>query len=300
MKNTAKFLLAASLLTAAGAASAGEFVTVEIKGRVQGLYDPDNVLGGQVTEGQLVTGEYKYDIHTPDQAVSPYSGGYHMPDATMKLVVGSLVFQSAAEAPFGMVSRAASVAAIGGESPPEFRVMSYTNQPLPNGATVERFEFEFRDSTGQQPATDALPSAAPNLHSFDYHSAFVYGELNGHSYSMRVEIESTYSDGMTSDLVISPGKSTFVSGQRFDVALVLPAGSQIAHATASLDGQPLPMSFPGSCNLAPPNLQNRPTIICPDAHLQLPEAAGQYRIHWEVELIDGTSIGHPVEWTFIE
>lgn len=298
MKHGAKFLLGVTLLAAAGAASAGEFLTVQIKGRVAGLYDPHNVLGGQVAENQLVTGEYKYDIHVPDQGVDPYVGAYHMPDATMKLVAGPLVFES--DQPAGMIIRDVMVEASGGYNQPSIRVMSGTNKLLPNGATVEWFKFEFRDSTGQAPATDALPSVAPNLHDFDEHSVYVSGELNGQPYSMRVEIESTYSDGMESDLLISPGKSTFVSGQRFDVALLLPPGTQIAHASSSLDGQPLSMSFPGSCYLAPPNSQNRPTIVCPDAHLQLPPAAGQYRVDWEIELIDGTTIGNPVEWTVIQ
>jgi hypothetical protein len=296
MKNTARLLLAVTALTAA-TASAGEFVTVEVKARVEAIYDPGNVLGEQLVSGQPVTGAYRYDIHAPDQATDPYMGGYIQPEASLRLTVGALVFESEGVSNNRIVLVEPSPSP--GSSPAWLRVMSAANKALPNGATVSDIKFEFRDSTGQQPASEALPTAAPNLHSFDSHTAFVHGELNGHSYSVLMEIESTYSEGMQSDLEISPGRSTFVDGQRFDVALLLPPGSQVAHATSSLDGQPLSMSFPGSCHLGPPNSQNRPTIVCPEAQWRLPQLEGQHRVEWEVELIDGTVIRNPVEWTFI-
>ena len=299
MKNAAKFLLAATLLAAATAASAGEFLTVEVKGRVASVYDPANLLGGQVADGQVVTGNYKYDIHVPDQSADSGLGTYHQPDGSVRLAVGSLVFES--DPASGMAVRDVLVAP---ESPNTngalFIVTSETNKPLPNGTPVAQIQFQFRDPTGHVPATDALPVTAPNLLSFDYPTATLYGAVNSQYYWVSVELEATYSDGTQSDLVISPGKSTFVSGQRFDVALLLPPGSGVMRVTSSLDGQPLPMSFPGSCSFAPPNSQNRPTLLCPDAQLHLPSVEGKQRVEWEVELSDGTVIWNPVEWTLIQ
>lgn len=299
MKNAAKFLLAATLLTAATAASAGEFLTVEVKGRVASVDDPGNLLDGKIAYGQVVTGNYKYDIHVPDQTSDPGLGVYPQPYGSVRLAVGSLVFES--EPASGM---AAGEVLVVPQSPNNngalFIVTSETNKPLPDGTPVSQIQFQFEDPAGQVPATDALPVTAPNLLSFNYPTATLYGAVNGQYYFVVIELEAAYSDGTQSDLVISPGKSTFVSGQRFDVALLLPPGSGVMRVTSSLDGQPLPMSFPGNCNFAPPNSQNRPTIICPDAQLHLPSVEGQQRVEWEVELSDGTVIWNPVEWTLIQ
>src|SRR5688572_12845000 len=94
MRNPAKLLLATILLAAATTSSAAEFLTVEVRTRVSFLYDPSGVLGGQVAEGQLGTGTYKYDIQVPDGVVDPYFGFYHQPYASLKLVAGTLVFES--------------------------------------------------------------------------------------------------------------------------------------------------------------------------------------------------------------
>lgn len=297
--NTANLLLTTTLLAAATTSSAAEFLTVEVRSRVTHLYDPGGVLGGQVTEGQLVTGTYKYDLQVPDQATDPHVGAYHQPYASLKLVAGTLVFESEDFAGTPVARHVAVELSQPGNTAGMFRVESATNQPLPNGASVAGISFEFRDSTGQEPASDALPSTAPDLHKFSEHRAFVHGELAGHHYSVAMDIEHVYSTGTESDLVISPGKSTFVHGQRFDVALLVPPQSQVMRAHSSINGMPLPMSFPGSCHLAPPNSQNRPTIVCPDAHLQLPAMDGTQRVDWAVELLNGDVIENSVEWTVI-
>ncbi|MFC4311260.1 hypothetical protein ACFPN2_19330 [Steroidobacter flavus] len=298
MKNAAKFLLGTALLAAAAAASAGEFVTVEVKARVTNVQDPAGMLGGQVTQGQLVTGSYKYDIHVPDDVSDPAFGYYVQPHASFKMAVGSLTFESDGVSTDRSVSVQPSASP--GNSLAFIQFMSQANKPLPNGTPVGQIAFAFQDSNGYEPASDAMPTAAPSLPSFNISTAWVYGELNGQYYSVHMEIESTYSEGTESDLTISPGKSTFVSGQRFDVALLLPPGSDVVNVTSSLNGQPLAMSFPGNCYLAPPNSQNRPTILCPDAHLHLPAATGQYHVEWQVQLFDGTSIWNPVDWTVIQ
>jgi hypothetical protein len=288
------------LLAAATTSSAAEFLTVEVRTRVTHLYDPSGVLGGQVAEGQVVMGTYKYDIQVPDQAVDPYFGAYVQPYASLKLVAGMLVFES--EEVSGMqVARHVAVepSRSPGNSAAMLRIESATNKQLPNGASVAGIGFEFRDSTGQEPASDALPSTAPNLHNFSERRAFVHGELAGQHYSIGMDIEHVYSTGTESDFVISPGKSTFVYGQRFDVALLVPPQSQVVRAHSSLNGMRLPMSYPGSCHLASPNSQNRPTIVCPDAHLQLPAMEGTQRVDWAVELLNGDVIENSVEWTMI-
>jgi hypothetical protein len=66
--------------------------------------------------------------------------------------------------------------------------------------------------------------------------------------------------------------------------------------SANAGGVPLPLSYPGTCQLvsSPPS-----AILCPDAHAALAVAAPN-AIHWSVELADGTVLSETVDWRLVQ
>jgi hypothetical protein len=80
---------------------------------------------------------------------------------------------------------------------------------------------------------------------------------------------------------------------------MLPIGSQIASAHASVGSLALPFAYPGTCQLIAPGGGTRPAVLCPDAHTALPTAAGA-PIEWQVELTDGTVLTERSEWRLIQ
>jgi hypothetical protein len=69
---------------------------------------------------------------------------------------------------------------------------------------------------------------------------------------------------------------------------------------ASVGGSPLPLNYPGSCQLAPPNSVGRPAILCPDAYTVLSQLGGATQIQWQVGLADGTFLNQTVDWKLIQ
>jgi hypothetical protein len=177
---------------------------------------------------------------------------------------------------------------------------SSENKPLPAGgwgagSAVYWLLFDCEDYSGQAPATDALPATAPDPSSV-YCEISVAGVQNGYQFEVRAVVETATL--VPPALTISPAGGSFLSQQRFDAAVFLPLGSQIASAQASAGGNALPLSYPGTCQLIPANGSTRPAILCPDAHTVLPTAAG-LPIDWHVELADGTLLDESADWTLV-
>src|SRR5690606_14828206 len=94
---------------------------------------------------------------------------------------------------------------------------------------------------------------------------------------------------------VSPAAGNFVGGQQFDAALILPRNRSVASAHASVSGLPLPLSYPGNCQLLPPDSAQKQSLLCPDAHTVLPTAHGE-PIEWTVVLTNGTTLTQTVNW----
>jgi hypothetical protein len=72
------------------------------------------------------------------------------------------------------------------------------------------------------------------------------------------------------------------------------------HRCSSASGTPLPLTYPGTCALAPPNSEGRPAILCPDAHAALAATSPPTQVDWSVELAGGTVLNKSVEWKLIQ
>jgi hypothetical protein len=291
----------ATLATISMNVASADSITVNVTARVAGFQDYANALDGQVQIGQQISGSYTYATDLTDHNASATVGVYMPPpgQASTRLSVGSLVFESTSapnESTFDIGVEAGNPSG-GGYS--YFHLASRRNQPLPSGAEVEGIGIYFNDPSGHAPTSDVLPTDAPDLDDFPERYIVLEGYLGeGGLYSVMAVIESV-------ELVppqaieVSPATGSFLSQQRFDAALLLPAGSSIASMQASAGGNPLPLAYPGTCQIAPLNSANRPAILCPDAHTVLPATGEPIQIEWSVELTDGTIVDELVRWTLV-
>jgi len=299
MKTTA-CLFCCTLLAALACNSAGaDDFKVNITARVSAIDDPANALGDQMQLGQLFTGYYNYDSGAPPMhSGSPNVGRYQLmgPTAGVKLTSGTVVLESDVPNAFTDIYISANDPGTGYD----VLDISYRNDnPLNNGALVGDIRFNFTSTTGQAPHTTALPTTAPDLQYYDSHTVYVWGFLNSDVFQVTLDIESVE---LVPPLVleVSPGPSLFLPQQRFDAVLRLSAGSTIVSAQATANRSTLPLSYPGTCQLAPPDSLGRPAILCPDTHNALTTAPGTTLVEWSVELMDGTVLTEAVEWTVLQ
>lgn len=179
----------------------------------------------------------------------------------------------------------------------DFRLDSGGNKPLANGAAIESIQINFVDYNGYTPNSEYLPTSAPNLQQYSEKSILIDGSSGGNWFTVMFEIDSVSTSAPDGGLTISPAKGVFVQTQAFDAALLLSEGATISNMQARVDGVPAPLSYPGTCQLAPPNSQNRPVIVCPNtaSHLH----GGTNSVRWRVELMDGTVIDKSIEWEVV-
>ena len=296
MKTASSFLCFALLSALAIEPAFAEPVTVKITARVYGWNDSAGVFNGQIPWGSLISGTYSYDTEAPTY---PQNGpGAYRPlgtQASISLRSGTFVFESVPESQFDL-----AVEPIGtlGSTDGRLRISSVGNRPLAPGVWVNGITFTFIDPTGQEPTSTALPAGAPDLQRFTENDLRIQGnDSSFHNFEVWAQIETA--ELVPPAIEVSPGKGNFLAQQRFDAALLLPVGSQIATMQASAGGTPLPLSYPGTCSLAPPNSANRPAILCPDAHTVLTTLGAGTPVSWHVELADGTLLDESVQWRLI-
>jgi hypothetical protein len=143
-----------------------------------------------------------------------------------------------------------------------------------------------------------LPTGAPTLQQLNFSSSHVEGYFNGGSWDFDAQIDSV--QFVPPAIEVIPATGDILPQQHFDAALLLPFGAQIATMQASVGGNAMPLSYPGTCQLVAPNSAWRAAILCPNVQFVLPPAGGATRpltILWQVGLTDGTQLSQTVQWT---
>ena len=295
----AKYLACGALLITGAVHANSDLLTVNVKARVMDVYDQGGVLGTNVTVGQSVNGSYTYDVTVPDSDGSPQYGHYGQWQGKIKLSIGSFEFETQDGASPWDSSVVVHPSDMPGWYQGFFRVMSWANKPLSNGASLHHMEIDFSDFSGRAPLTDALPTDAPVLANYSEGGRIhVGGELNGQYFGVMLQIESVSLPADESALIISPGASTFIEGQNFDVALVLAPGVEPVNLRASIDGMHVPFDLYYSCHIRPATA-DRLAIFCPDGRWRLPQQEGKFREDFEVETSDGRTLLDSVDWKLI-
>ncbi len=292
-------LLCGGVVSVLGAGSvSAAALTVYLTGHVTGVDDSAGMLGGQLTVGQTVTGQYTYDTSVSDQDPDWQYGVYPQGNwqGAVRLSAGSLLFESDPAASYWRYEIDVHHYSPGYQS--FFRISTSGYKPLASGAPVNDVFIWFDDFSGNTPSSDSLLTSAPDLHAYSQSTIIVSGNAATSSYNVVFAIDSVSTvpppDG---GWLVSPGTGSFSRLQNFDAALLLPPGSAVQSMQTSAGGLPVPLSYPGTCSLMPPNSKGQPTILCPNAPWSLPN--GVSHIEWRVQMIDGTVLDKVVDWELI-
>ena len=257
--------------------ASADVVTVSLTGHVV-----SSSLSG-VTVNQAVTATYSYDTLTPLSS----DGTYHpaSPPASISVSAGGQTFQTQ-----GNWNYQISVIPPG-SGPTKFLFQAMI--PPPQGGNPAVIAVAFTDFQDQWPTTNALPTAAPSLPASDG-SISVYNS-DGSNFSVQVD-----SFALVPSLTISPASSSFVAQQNFDAVVLLSAQISITSMQASVAGTPIPLSYPGTCQLAAPNSAGRVALVCPNASAVLASlGGGPVTITWQGVLGDGTTVQQIVIWNLV-
>jgi len=264
--------------------AAAHSLTVNVSVRINGFYDPGNVLNG-VTVGQTGSGSFTYETSTLDEVADPNTGWYPQTSsqAHARFSFGSLTFESDEAASYSP----SLVLVLPDQN--LFQFNGGANRPLANGATVEALQINIQGILNSRLASDALPQVASEFTPFVSKLVLFAGELNGNRYQLWGEI--TEMETLEEGLLVSPSSGLFFAQQRFDAALLLPRGSQVREVQMSRGG----VSFAVQCYPAVNLVQSRNVMMCPDAQsvLQPGAPAG---IEWRVLLQDDSVLTKSVNW----
>jgi hypothetical protein len=268
-------------------------VTVRVTGHVTQLTDYSGQISPYIALSQPVTVVYTYDTVEP---VDPQSSNQYNPPGTQTSIVASIgpfTFQTGSSSQFHVwVSHQGK----GGDG--QLSIDAYSNNPpLSNGIAVNDIRIDFIDPSGQWPTSADPPDGAPSLASFAESQISVTGPPDANYYSIIVQVDSVALLGAAE---VSPSAGTFLPQQHFDAAVLLPAASApVATMQASVAGTPLPLNYPGTCQLAPTNNAARPALLCPGADAALTSLQGVTQIDWQVTLTDGSLLTNSVQWNLI-
>jgi hypothetical protein len=284
MKTAAVFfsgLVMAAFLS--GPASA-EVVRVRLTARVDQINDPNNRLAGKVAIGQRVNGLYFYNTNTPNQSPSPSSGEYlpYANEARVRFAIGTLVYES--QQPTQGIGILTSDVG-------DLSIFSNDNKDLADGTNVNTIWMDITGPSNFPPIPSvALPKTAPNLQQYNTKEV----TIGAGDYSIRAQLEVAELV-VSNAVVVSPASGTFAANQHFDAAVILPRNSVVQNAHAMANGQLLPLTYPGSCQLQPQVGTGRPSLLCPGADAVLSIQPGA-PIEWTVELTNGTIYTETVNW----
>jgi len=292
---TTSFILFGMLLGLSVESASASVITVNVTAHVK-TWEDTTGLFQQISEGQAVTATYTYDTSTASVAPGNGYDWYYansVPD-TISVSTGALTFQSQAGTQLQML--VAQSPASG--QPSIFQIGSQVGMPLASGEQVGPIQITFADYSGQWPTSVALPTGAPAIQNLSSSTIFTQVQVGTGNFQLVAQIDSVTL--VPPPLEVSPATGSFLPQQRFDAALLLPAGTQIASAQITAHGTPLSL-YPGPCQLAPPNSVDRPAILCPSADGLLASLGpGPTQITWQVVLSDGTTASRSVVWTLIQ
>lgn len=285
----ASYIVGCALSLGLGVESASaDVVTVNVTAHVTQIVNDNVGIFAGINPGQSITGTYSYDTNTPLNNYGFYQPA--SPPANVTVWAGPLTFQSLTTSLFAIFVTPSP----GAPTSASFSVNAMNDEPPGSGPTGDRISFSFGDSSW--PASNALPTGAPANQNLSTSQIVIQNNPTGAELIAQID-----SVALAPSLTLSPATGSFLTQQNFDAAVVLSAQIPIANMQASANGQTLPLSYPGTCQLAPANNANRSAILCPNASAVLATlGGGATTINWLVTLADGSTLNQSVVWTLIQ
>ncbi len=273
-------------------AAAADVVTVNVTAHVTDVQGDPGQGPVSVGIGQTVTGTYSYDSSTPLSSDGMYYPA--APPAAMAVSVGSQTIQGQTTWTYQI-----SVSVGSGSFPNTANFDYRAIAPRPAGqmyGSGVMLHFGFSDNANQWPASTALPTNAPTISDLTGSHIEIFDPNSG--WKMTAQVDSV---AQVPALTISPSTSSFLPQQGFDAVVLLSAQLPITSMQASVAGTPIPLSYPGTCQLAAPNNAGRAALVCPNAAAVLAAlGGGPTTINWQVVLGDGSVLQQSVVWNLIQ
>jgi hypothetical protein len=257
--------------------ASADVVGVAVTGHVSSV--SDSSLG--VTVGQSVAGIYYYDASTPVSATGvalPAS-----PPASISVrLAGGPSYQTQSNWTFQIsVSRT------------WLGQFQYYASPS-SGSDTTALEVLYQDFSQQWVSPSSLPTTIPPLSSDVLGSIAVYPPSSS---GFNVQIDSV---AVAPTFTVSPASGSFVAQQNFDAVLLFSTQASVSSMQASVNGNSIALSYPGTCQLAPANNAQRTALICPSASSVLAGlGGGPVTVNWQVTLADGSTFQQSVIWNLV-
>jgi hypothetical protein len=277
-------------------------ISANVTAQVFQIYDPANLLGGQVSIDQAGRGRFNYESSVPDGHTSGWAafqlGTYAQSpsQASLAFTLGALVFETDASSPNWMFEVSVWDAEPNTGNQDFVRIYGMPYKPVPGLPGVEWVQvmYQFADYNGSAIWSDAMPNGVPELWMFPASTVVISGGGSGGYFEVRLMMQ-TVQPSAAAELTVSPAPGAFVRQQPIVPALLLPAGTQVAAIEGSFNGYEMPSYF-ASCSLT--NTVLRVAFVCPDLNYNL--VPGINRVEWRVRLLDGSITPKVVEWEIVQ
>lgn len=279
-------------------------VTFDLSATVREVYDYDNVLGNTLNPGDIISGNYTFNLNTPDMDPNPDFGRYeHVPGSGVygfDINVANVNIKT---------NTSLDTFAINIEDNPggsDSYSVDQFGSPIAfvNNSTLDYLNILLWDNYGGIQSTSALTDEPPYIPTEAQREMYLGGSATnstgGTSYFSVVAdvdsiLKSTSSCGTdTNPIAISPASGVFDRAQRFDAAIILEQDlSSLMSMEGTLNGFDVTYAL-SSCFPGAPNSENRQTFVCPDFSNLLIPGNNQLKINFT--LTDGSVISNSVDW----
>ncbi|WP_455220622.1 hypothetical protein [Kaarinaea lacus] len=278
-------------------------VTFDLSATVREVYDYDNVLGNALNPGDAISGNYTFNLNTPDMDPYPDFGRYeHVPGSG---VYGFDINVVNINIKTNTNLDTFAINIEDNPTGPDSYSVDQFGSPIPfiNNSTLDYLNILLWDNSGGMQSTTALTNEPPYISPDAQRDMYIGGSgttAAGMSYfSVVADVvsisKSTSScDTPTNPIAISPASGVFDGAQRFDAAVILEKDlSSLMYMEGTLNGFDISYAL-ASCFPGAPNSENRQTFVCPDFSNLLMPGNNQLKINFT--LTDGSIISNYVDW----
>jgi len=177
-----------------------QLANYDISATVYQVYDPGNILRGEISVGQTITGSYTFDLGAVDEDPSPEYARYNQFNAPgFNLVINNQSIRSDNTTPGFM-----NEMHLGNSMSDHFHVYSWGNTPLHSGAMFSDITIDLYDPNGLALNSTALSQTPPDVNAFTYRDLALWGNELNSSFHVIAKINSLTSSGQNnppSDIV---------------------------------------------------------------------------------------------------
>ena len=284
-----------------------QLVTIDFTATVDLVDDMENVLNGEVTVGQTITGSYTYDTSLTDNDSTPEHGHFQYPDIVPSNVginaqIGNLTFdRSYATNSTNYILHVANTTYFDSFD----ATMNGNGQSIGllsnHEAYVDDISVGFGTPNTNAINSDTLDEATANLANFTDNRFNIFGRgvLSNGMYSISATIASFNSSTESTPatpLHISPASGPLVIGQYFDAGIVIDSGySSIEFIEATLDN--VYGANYVDCVAGPLSTDGRQTILCRNISYML--IPGTNALTVNINFVDGQTLNSTVNWDVV-